>query len=139
MNPIKHEHDEEEQIAFLPTSRPKESDDESVSETSPSRRVRSYLRWIIEICMAITIVFLLLRPQRDSTSKRRSPVPVCVFAETDLRARANEADRLASRRRLVPRKVYTFHQNETFMNKEMFYNELDTLHTLHHWIPLSSG
>jgi len=39
----------------------------------------------------------------------------------------------------VPRKLYTFNGDERYLNEDMFNSEEETLHTLHQWIPLSSG
>lgn len=39
----------------------------------------------------------------------------------------------------VPRKVYTFAEDPKYMHGDMFFDEKDTLHTLHNWIELSSG
>lgn len=39
----------------------------------------------------------------------------------------------------MPRKLYTFTGDERYLNEEMFNSEAETLHTLHNWIPLSSG
>lgn len=39
----------------------------------------------------------------------------------------------------VPRKLYTFTGDERYLNEGMFDSEEATLHTLHQWIPLSSG
>src|SRR5262245_33491303 len=41
--------------------------------------------------------------------------------------------------KLVPRKIYTFHNDPKYTREDMFFNESTTLHTLHNWIPLSSG
>jgi hypothetical protein len=39
----------------------------------------------------------------------------------------------------VPRKITTFHSDPKYTREDMFYNESNTLHTLHNWIELSSG
>jgi len=39
----------------------------------------------------------------------------------------------------VPRKLYTFNGDERYLNEGMFNSSAETMHTLHQWIPLSSG
>ena len=39
----------------------------------------------------------------------------------------------------VPRKLYTFNGDERYLNEGMFNSQAETMHTLHQWIPLSSG
>jgi hypothetical protein len=41
--------------------------------------------------------------------------------------------------KLVPKKIYKFHNDPLYAKEDMFFNESSTLHTLHSWIPLSSG
>jgi hypothetical protein len=88
-----------------------------------------YLRIIIEVAMALTILFLLFRPPPRRTI-RRTPVPDCKTT-----ASTSKALFLTS---TVPRKIVTFHTDPTYTNENMFFNETLTLHTLHNWIPLSS-
>lgn len=38
----------------------------------------------------------------------------------------------------VPRKVYTFLPDPQYVRDDMLFDEHDTLHTLHNWIPLSA-
>ncbi|KAK7927302.1 hypothetical protein PG985_004300 [Apiospora marii] len=109
MDSRKSEHDEEEQ-AFL--------DHAGISPKPHSSRRTATWWWrlLLELAMASTIVLLLFFPPfpRRNTIKR-IPVPQ------------------------LPRKIYTFHDDPKYMRGDMFFNESDTLHTLNHWIELSSG
>ncbi|KAK8105486.1 hypothetical protein PG999_008845 [Apiospora kogelbergensis] len=116
----KDERDEEEQ-AFLPPSGL--SNHAGVthlphnSRRTASRRTASWWwRLLLELTMAGAIVALIFFPPFPATNAiKRTPVPQ------------------------LPRKIYTFHDNPRYMRGDMFFNESDTLHTLNHWIELSSG
>ena len=73
MDRVKHEQDEEQQ-AFLSNSR----EDNSCSEEGPRKvswALKHYLRIILEIGMAFTIVILIIRPFRNQMTLVSSPVP----------------------------------------------------------------
>ncbi|KAL2131280.1 hypothetical protein VTI74DRAFT_5311 [Chaetomium olivicolor] len=113
---------EEEEQAFL--SQPNEdgvpyssSENQELSGKIRRRDVAAYLRVLLEIAMAATIVYLLVfKPfvvGREAI--RRTPVP------------------------RLPRKIYTFQDNPKYVRADMWFNESLTLHTLHNWIELSSA
>ncbi|KAK8042504.1 hypothetical protein PG994_012987 [Apiospora phragmitis] len=111
----KHERDEEEQ-AFLPQTEFGDHGGTSPKPLNPRRTATWWWRLLLDIAMASTIVILLFFfpfPARDTI--KRSPVP------------------------RLPRKIYAFHDDPKYMRGDMFFNESDTLHTLNHWIELSSG
>lgn len=73
MDRVKHEQDEEQQ-AFLSGSQ----EDSSCSEEGPRKSswgLKEYLRLILEIGMAFTIVILSIRPFRNQLTLKSSPVP----------------------------------------------------------------
>ncbi|KXX79402.1 hypothetical protein MMYC01_204047 [Madurella mycetomatis] len=122
MDPRNPETDEEQ--AFLPGPRyTKDLDADSTLECQrhggsnlQKRALAWYLRLLVEIGMAATIIYLLVfKPfvvERETI--RRTPVP------------------------RFPRKIYTFQNNPKYIRGDMLFNESLTLHTLHNWIELSS-
>ncbi|ORY17589.1 hypothetical protein BCR34DRAFT_22113 [Clohesyomyces aquaticus] len=115
---IHKEHEpSEEGEAFLSESRASEDASTSVPELRGSRRRGAiwYLRILVEVAMAVAIVFLLFshsKPARETI--RTTPVP------------------------RLPRKIYKFVNDPKYTHEDMFFNETTTLHTLHSWIPLST-
>jgi hypothetical protein len=91
------------------------------------------MRILLELGMASAIVLLLLsRPSLREDRIRKTPVPDRKhhqFPEIE-----KGIDLI-----LVPRKIYTFHNDPKYTREDMFFNESATLHTLHNWIELSSG
>ena len=75
---IKSEQNEDQQ-PFLPEVH----DDTRLSETD-SRKVptgwKGYLRWGLEVVMALAIVVLLIRPVSERKTGKSSPVPQCTFS-----------------------------------------------------------
>ncbi|KAK4250550.1 hypothetical protein C7999DRAFT_38393 [Corynascus novoguineensis] len=118
-----HEAGEEEQT-FLPKA--SSSDDVSTdfgseirgraASNSRKRGIVWWLRLVLELAMAGTIVYLLVaKPLVASRGTlRRTPVPE------------------------FPRKIYTFRSDPKYVHGDMWFNETDTLRTLHNWIELSS-
>lgn len=39
----------------------------------------------------------------------------------------------------MPKKTYTFLENKRYLHEDMFVSEVETGHTLHNWIELSSS
>ncbi|KAB5572589.1 hypothetical protein GE09DRAFT_1100174 [Coniochaeta sp. 2T2.1] len=117
----KNGQDEEEQ-GFLESpyrdGERKSTVEHNVSQ-SPRRPPMFYLRLFIELTMAATIAVLLTRQLSGSTRcrspARSSPVPQ------------------------FPRKMYTFLENSTYLNEDMFARREATLHTLHNWLGLSAA
>ncbi|TAQ83336.1 hypothetical protein B7494_g8340 [Chlorociboria aeruginascens] len=106
-----------DQQAFLPL--PRSEDDIPFSEKShwKQHKIASYLRFSLEIAMALAIIALLVHPLSPFPLRKQlrlSPVPD------------------------FPMKAYTFLPNSTYLHENMFSSRLETLHTLHNWIPLSS-
>ncbi|KAM3065613.1 hypothetical protein ACMFMG_011322 [Clarireedia jacksonii] len=99
----------EEQQAFLPTS----TGEEKPSPPKTRYNAKFWFRALIEAAMLITILALLL----DRSQLKISPSPVPTF----------------------PKKPYIFYQNHRYAHKDMFKDEIETLHTLHNWIELSSA
>ena len=85
MDLVKHEQDEEQQ-AFLPNSREDNPSSEGGSRKAKSAS-KSYLRLILEILMAFTIVILFIRPFPDRRRLKPSPVPNSTFFTCDLKAK----------------------------------------------------
>lgn len=131
MSSQKNEFDDENE-SFLPRS----SDDvppRHVEERSSRKRILGLVRILVEVGMAVTIVFLLASGFTSRGNRlRRSPVP----DRKSLRSLGLGAQLTLL---LVPRKIYKFHNDPQYIREDMFFNESDTLHTLHNWIPLSSG
>jgi hypothetical protein len=123
---------EDENESFLP----RHSDDiptRHVEERSSRQQIIELVRILLEVGMAATIVFLLVsRSSSKGTRIRRSPVP----DRKSLRSLGLEAQLTST---LVPRKIYKFRNDPQYIREDMFFNESATLHTLHNWIPLSSG
>ncbi|KAI4860514.1 hypothetical protein F4820DRAFT_452822 [Hypoxylon rubiginosum] len=103
---------EEEEQAFLPPSPPR--GDAAWTRDGRSRSVTWYLRLALEIGMAVIIIVLLVNPVYERIGPERSPVP------------------------RFPRKTYTFLPDPQYVRDDMLFDEHDTLHTLHNWIPLSA-
>ncbi|KAF2008370.1 hypothetical protein BU24DRAFT_315271, partial [Aaosphaeria arxii CBS 175.79] len=73
-------------------------------------------RIMIEVLMMITIIVLAISKSKVGCSNlKRTPVP------------------------RFPRKITTFRSDPRYIQEGMFFNESDTLHTLHNWIGLSSA
>lgn len=75
----KPEADEEEQASFLPHS-PRDSQDAvaaSAERNSKRRKTTWYLRLLLDIAMAATIIFLLFFRSPPRNTIRRTPVPTC--------------------------------------------------------------
>ncbi|RYP59323.1 hypothetical protein DL769_008587 [Monosporascus sp. CRB-8-3] len=111
MSPRKQEDNVEAQ-AFLTPLPPHE--DAAWSRKGGSGRVKRYLRLTLEIVMAVMIVVLLVNPVHDRIGVKRRPVPE------------------------FPRKTYRFLPDPKYVRDDMLFDEHDTLHTLHNWIPLSA-
>ncbi|KAF3915341.1 hypothetical protein AA313_de0205100 [Arthrobotrys entomopaga] len=106
----------EEGQAFLPSSRNSEEDAPRLLLERPKRGLLWYLRLLLEFGMAVTIVvFIAAKPYCGRGTIRRSPVPQ------------------------FPRKIWTFQNSTRYVTGNMFFNRTETLHTLHHWIELSSA
>ncbi|KAL2021439.1 hypothetical protein VTK56DRAFT_7192 [Thermocarpiscus australiensis] len=120
MDPRKREADDEEEQAFLPESK---SNGNVGSECSSECRRQQrgltwYLRLLLEIAMAATIVYLVVFKPFVVVGRqtiRRTPVPQ------------------------FPRKIYTFHNDPKYVHGDMWFNESETLRTLHNWIDFSSA
>ena len=103
-------------------------------------RLWPYVRLLVEVVMALCIFVLTSSLARSETtsgefadSLRKSPVPKCKPIPT---YRHLGKQLIASP---VPRKLYTFNGDERYLNEDMFNSQAETMHTLHQWIPLSSG
>ncbi|KAL7626535.1 hypothetical protein AAE478_003307 [Parahypoxylon ruwenzoriense] len=112
MSTNKKEDNEEEQ-AFL-TTIPLHEDAVWSRKGGGSPKATRYLRLILEIAMAVVIGVLLVNPVHKWIEVKRSPVPK------------------------FPRKTYTFVPDPQYVRDDMLFDEHDTLHTLHNWIPLSA-
>ncbi|KAI1435113.1 hypothetical protein GGR50DRAFT_658582 [Xylaria sp. CBS 124048] len=118
------EEGDQEQKAFLSdTHWAREGGSRSRHErgsTTAAVTVWYYLRFILEIAMAVVIVGLLSRVLRErergcvDDDEAQSPVPK------------------------FPRRTYTFRPDPTFVRDDMLFSEQDTLDALHNWLPLSS-
>lgn len=78
MLPLKEEHDEEQE-AFLET-RSHHRREEPAAKVSQSRSTAFYLRLLLELAMAVTIVIFLARPMLASSQDAKvksTPVPQC--------------------------------------------------------------
>ncbi|KAK4221318.1 hypothetical protein QBC38DRAFT_134373 [Podospora fimiseda] len=110
---LKKEDADEEEQAFLPQSEGSNHGD----SINGRQRIKWWSRLLLDVSMALTIVYLLaFKPiliGRETT--RRTPVPQ------------------------FPRKIYTFRDNPRYVRGDMWFNESLTLHTLHNWVELSSG
>jgi hypothetical protein len=104
------------------------------------RRLWPYLRLLVEVVMVLCIFVLTSTLARSETtngesadSLRKSPIPKCkqVLSHRHLNMQLIVLP--------VPRKLYTFNGDERYLNENMFNSEAETVHTLHQWIPLSSG
>ncbi|KAH7322528.1 hypothetical protein B0I35DRAFT_476471 [Stachybotrys elegans] len=108
----KHEADDEGQ-AFLSNDEPSRPKLEGSGKKR--RMILGGLRLGAEVAMLAFIVFLLAaKPYCGRDTIRKTPVP------------------------RLPRKMYTFLPNSRYMNDDMWFNERDTLLTLHNWIELSA-
>ncbi|CAJ2504031.1 Uu.00g114250.m01.CDS01 [Anthostomella pinea] len=112
MSPSKQEHDEEEQAFLSPGPAPNDAVWSRKSTTS--RKATRYLRLALEIAMAIVIGLFVANTVREKSQVKPSPVPK------------------------LPRKTYTFLPDPQYVSEDMLFDEQDTLHTLHSWIPLSA-
>jgi hypothetical protein len=84
MDPVKHEggkeeHDEEEEIAFLPDSRPRDAESDDGRERRRARKMWAYARIAVEVVTALAIVGLLLRPAAPKKTWQKV-VPDCTLA-----------------------------------------------------------
>ncbi|KAI6086358.1 hypothetical protein F4821DRAFT_129464 [Hypoxylon rubiginosum] len=112
MSPSKQEENVEEEQAFLPPAPPRR--DTAWSQDGRPGKVTPYLRLAMEIAMAAIIIVLLVSPVYERIGPERSPVP------------------------RFPRKTYTFLPDPQYVRDDMLFDEHNTLHTLHNWIPLSA-
>jgi hypothetical protein len=104
------------------------------------KNIWSYSRIAVEALLAVSTILLLLRQRssRPDTHLLKTPVPVRKSCLPVLwYQREGCLTFLASI--VVPRQIVKFMPNETLVNEHMFADEHTTLHTLHKWIPLSSG
>jgi hypothetical protein len=80
MDPVKHEReravDEEEEVAFLPDSRPRDTESDEGSDVRRSRKLLSWARIAAEVFMALAIVALIFRPAAPKKTWQ-SMVPDC--------------------------------------------------------------
>ncbi|KAI2638316.1 hypothetical protein GGS21DRAFT_466755 [Xylaria nigripes] len=133
----------EEERAFLPSDVP--------ARKGNGRGKVWYFRLLVEIAMAVVIAALFARVMGDRAEEGRTPVPKCMFSwlpllfcliRFDLDGRtANGWDGMGwvlNSCHAVPRKIYTFRPDPTFVRDDMLRTETDTLTTLHNWLPLSS-
>ncbi|KAI1417897.1 hypothetical protein F5Y13DRAFT_176707 [Hypoxylon sp. FL1857] len=111
MSPGKQESNVEEEQAFLEPSSPHPNT--AWSRDGRSSKTTQYLRLALEIVMVIIIGVLLAELVRERIVER-PPVPK------------------------FPRKTYTFLPDPHYVRDDMLFDEHDTLHTLHNWIPLSA-
>ncbi|OAL02085.1 hypothetical protein IQ06DRAFT_376278 [Phaeosphaeriaceae sp. SRC1lsM3a] len=111
---MKPERDEEAEAFLRDSSESENTPAPMNNERTAWARSRSYIRLVLEIAMAATIIFLLFFRAPATKALRRTPVPD------------------------FPRKIYTFHNDPKYTREDMFLNESTTLRTLHNWIPLSS-
>ncbi|RYP18818.1 hypothetical protein DL765_003698 [Monosporascus sp. GIB2] len=106
---------QEENVEAQAFLKPSPSDEDAVwSREGGPRRVTRYLRFALEIVMAVIIVVLLVHPVHERIGAERRPVPK------------------------FPRKTYRFLPDPKYVRDDMLFDEHDTLHTLHNWIPLSA-
>ena len=70
--------DDEELHAFLEQTG--ETRDVSQSTNANRQKAARYVRWAVEILMAITIAVLLARPVANDGRTKASPVPRCTFS-----------------------------------------------------------
>lgn len=132
----KQEENVEEGEAFLTTVPLNE--DAVWTREGGSRKVTRYLRLALEIVMAVIIVALLVNPVYERIETKPSPVPKCILSSTY--SSIILMNKLSDfPRRTVPRKTYRFLPDPQYARDDMLFDEHDTLHTLHNWIPLSSG
>ncbi|PKS08479.1 hypothetical protein jhhlp_004862 [Lomentospora prolificans] len=133
---------DDEKEAFLEPSSPIDDAIPTRRRNTSLQRAAHYARWFLEIIMALTIAVLLVRPLDDKkatspeSSTKSSPVPTCTYPHRAFVLTSfppNETIFI-----LVPRKIYTFTEDRTYLREEMFFNRTETLRTLHNWIPLSS-
>jgi hypothetical protein len=103
-------------------------------------RLWPYLRLLVEVVMVLCIFVLSstlsqseIKDGGSADSLRKSPIPKCKqFPQYE---HSNRQLIVIS----VPRKLYTFNGDERYLNEGMFNSSAETIHTLHQWIPLSSG
>ncbi|OTB03150.1 hypothetical protein M426DRAFT_321953 [Hypoxylon sp. CI-4A] len=112
MSSSKKEQDVEEEQTFL-THIPLH-EDAAWAKSEGSRKRTGYLRITLEVGMAVTIIALLVALVNERFGVERPPVPK------------------------FPRKIYTFLPDPNYVRDDMLFDEHDTLHTLHNWIPLSA-
>ncbi|KAH9907227.1 hypothetical protein F4778DRAFT_527505 [Xylariomycetidae sp. FL2044] len=104
-----------EEQAFLAPRPPAQRDDYTWPHAAASRGgMQKNARLGIEIAMAVIIGVLLASLVYERVEVRRTPVP------------------------RFPRKLYKFLPNSTYVRDDMLFDEHETLHTLHNWIPLSA-
>ncbi|KAI1161917.1 hypothetical protein F5B18DRAFT_653202 [Nemania serpens] len=109
MNHTKEDTVAEEQAFLAPLS---SHDDAVWSKERKRRKVTRYMRFALEVGMAIIIIGLLAYILRERV--KRAPVPT------------------------FPRKTYKFLPDPNYVRDDMLFKEQDTLNTLHSWLPLSS-
>ncbi|KAI0837419.1 hypothetical protein F5Y06DRAFT_297746 [Hypoxylon sp. FL0890] len=108
---LSKQEDTEEEQAFLAPPPPQQN--AAWSRNRGPRKATQYLRLALEAVMAILIGILLANLVRERVVER-PPVPK------------------------FPRKIYTFLPDPQYVRDDMLFDEHDTLHTLHNWIPLSA-
>jgi hypothetical protein len=81
MNEAKYEDSEEEREVFLPSSQPRDA--HSIPERKGHRKATWYLRLLLEIVMAITIVGLAVKPSLHypwaGNTQPSTPVPMSML------------------------------------------------------------
>ncbi|KAI1802782.1 hypothetical protein F4811DRAFT_527925 [Daldinia bambusicola] len=107
------EHENEEEQAFLTPGAPQEDAVWSRGARG-SRRDAQYWRLAMEVIMGALIILLLGNLVYQRIDGKRTPVPN------------------------FPRKIYTFLPDSKYVRDDMLFDEHNTLHTLHNWIPLSA-
>jgi hypothetical protein len=130
--------EEEEEQAFLEKTRSSRDGPAEIHEGRSVQkrawRMATISRLTLELAMAVTIIYLIFwHPEPGSETLRRSPVPRCMLLKQSM----THLQPLTFP--LVPRKIYTFHNDPKYTREDMFFNESATLRTLHNWIELSSG
>lgn len=103
-------------------------------------RLWPYVRLLVEVVMVLCIFVLTSSLAKSETtngesadSLRKTPIPKCK------RVLLENTPQQSLILVLVPRKLYTFNGDERYLNEGMFNSQAETMHTLHQWIPLSSG
>ncbi|KAI1263920.1 hypothetical protein F5Y18DRAFT_91209 [Xylariaceae sp. FL1019] len=114
MRSLEQEHSKgDEGQAFLGPSSIQEGESWQ-AKNRPEQRKFGYLRLTLEVIIGSLFTILLIHDAREWTQYKPSPVPK------------------------FPRKTYTFLPDPNYVREDMLFDEHDTLHSLHNWIPLSS-